>query len=524
MSTTIDKEFYKLISNFKKFTETTITQLKEPIEKRNEFKGDGDDKRWKYTVLGPMVDMLKQNTRTMETLFQTVKELTLEREKEIEASFPKFEEKEPEIKSSRRNNKKSTKKQNTNIVKSPKEILEEIEEDFKEIPKHIDEVVNPLNIDFNQVMGRIEKVQFPESSNQQVFIGNLDSSGKKTGKGSLVDGLMLYNGNWEQDKRSGYGIQVYSDGVTFEGTWKDNKPQVGKWTFTDQSQFYGKYHKLTKEEKTEDEEAKEWMIGLKDLKEVELQLDEKRKFEVANTKTVLYYDGRATALKNIVLDQDIDIEGLRGEKEPHKITRIKYLNGVIYEGMWSDFRPNLFGKFIFPEGDEVKVLTRTGNTVPYLGCVPENIEEIMEIKFMEIAFLDGTTYRGSVNDNLEFYGFGELITQKYKVEDDKANGIFFKDYKESFSPQKGASMTNLDFQIDNTEEKVIFRGLFNSKEGLTVQFAEKDVSIIKNYPTEYFLDSMDYLKHHKGAVDPELHIYHPIQNEHGEITSHALTK
>lgn len=530
MSKTIDKQFAKVLQKFENFTKETISDLLYPITgKKNWGAQEKDPQRWKYAVLGPLVDLLNQNIRTYQSVFEYVKTLTWEREKQIGDELPENLSNPKSVKNSSKQ-KKSSKKIDS---LAPIQLLENTQLVLNELKSEVETKISPLNIDFNQVMNRIEKVQFPENSNQQVYIGTFDSKGLKSGKGSLADGYLLYNGCWLEDKRNGYGIQVYEDGVIFEGDWEENKPQVGKWTFTDQSQFYGKYHKLSKIQKKKTGK-KEWMIGLKDLTEVEKVLGAK----AGNVKNVLYFDGRATALKNIVMDQEIDIEGLMGEKEPHKIVTIQYMNKVKYEGMWSDFKPNLFGKFIFPDGEEVKVLTRTGKTVPYSSCNPPNIDEILDVNFLKIEFLDGTTYEGNVNDNLEFYGFGELITKKFKVEEDKKNGIFFEKYSpldalkaikevdgensiDGMFDQLGEAEIDSDGDVDDS---IVFRGLFNSKEGLTVQFTQEDVEVLKTVGTDYFIDSNRYKKEKKDIPELELHIWYPVHDDDGEIEKHVKTK
>jgi hypothetical protein len=50
----------------------------------------------------------------------------------------------------------------------------------------------------------------------------------------------VYNGNFVHDKMSGKGRMTFSDGVTYDGEWKDGNFQRGDITWLDGKRYSGK--------------------------------------------------------------------------------------------------------------------------------------------------------------------------------------------------------------------------------------------------------------------------------------------
>ena len=102
-------------------------------------------------------------------------------------------------------------------------------------------VTKEKNINGSSSIG-LDLISYPKKLGvkDEVYIGLLDSKGQRTGEGSLTNGEYLYKGNWVNDKRNGFGIQVYKNGETFEGDWINGKEGLGRWHFDDGTYFYGK--------------------------------------------------------------------------------------------------------------------------------------------------------------------------------------------------------------------------------------------------------------------------------------------
>ena len=60
-------------------------------------------------------------------------------------------------------------------------------------------------------------------STEAVYNGTLKEN-RRTGKGVYHKGTERYEGDWKNDKRNGYGVQMMEDGTLIKGDWKENIP------------------------------------------------------------------------------------------------------------------------------------------------------------------------------------------------------------------------------------------------------------------------------------------------------------
>ena len=53
---------------------------------------------------------------------------------------------------------------------------------------------------------------------------------------------MYYDGKWQDQKRNGYGLQIFPNGATYEGNWLNNKAEgYGRLKFISGLLFEGDF-------------------------------------------------------------------------------------------------------------------------------------------------------------------------------------------------------------------------------------------------------------------------------------------
>ena len=267
---------------------------------------------------------------------------------------------------------------------------------LNKIQSTVEESISSLGIDMSIALARRDLVYFPQSTNDEVYVGQLTRDTHRTshrnGEGCWANESEFYKGHWSGDKRNGYGIQVFANGSYFKGIWRDDQPMKGRWIFSRRKRFYGWVHPPN------DDCPYEYKIGL----------DKKDERKHRKTANFLYYKDRKTVLSNLEYYQELDIKALKGDKV--KDVTIAWLNGVKYKGMFEDFRPSGLGTFILPqdEGNEVKVIIRPSQMLSYKRSEPSTYEEILKKKWVKLTFPNGSFYEGGITEDLNFAGFGYL--------------------------------------------------------------------------------------------------------------------
>jgi len=62
------------------------------------------------------------------------------------------------------------------------------------------------------------------------------------GKGKMIDGPEIYNGEWDMDKMNGSGTYTFATGATYEGNFKENRfSGKGIYTWADGSTYDGEW-------------------------------------------------------------------------------------------------------------------------------------------------------------------------------------------------------------------------------------------------------------------------------------------
>ena len=352
-----------------------------------------------------------------------------------------------------------------------------------DLRKSLEKRISELGIDGTSLIG-VDQISFPRSSRDEVFIGYLNKEGVRSGHGSLTNGEIIYKGNWSNDKKNGFGVQVYDDGYIFEGHWEDDVPQNGRWTLGEGNYFYGKMNR-TEEEKG----GKEWMVGF-------TEVDKLKQGTNIKLKNILYWKGKPTNLKNISIHQQLDIDALVGGNKEEDLTKatVQWLHGVEYFGPWKNFKPRFQGLYKFPdlEVKEIKVLSKPKFVLCYKsiecdhnvstesGTVYNRIKNKYGSRSYSIEFKGGVEYDGGCNVDYEFEGLGTL----YADED--------------------VDLTWIDGKSVRTVE-----GLFSAKNGFLAQVLyddedpeeEKKIRLLKASSHVYFKDRDQLLRLYRNPLD-----------------------
>lgn len=451
----------------------------------------------KYELVGSISNLLQTHTRGFEKILNNINELKLP--KELKKEEPKKKiigvYKAPPVSKTERRKQKIT-------------------ELIREIRIKIKNLVVDSKIDTTQSMIKLYDVSFPQGSSDKVFIGEHKPSRPsdsfnfdriRHGIGVISEGRRLYSGNWENNKKHGFGIQVYEDGKIFSGNFYRGEPTLGRWAFNDQDVFYGIFRETGNPET-------EWKLGLmeedyKKIKKIEAFFSkvkaptdyelkqrniDKRLIKVKN---ILYYQNKMTNLNNVYMKDDdakrLNMRALTG-KDPLAVEQINFLNRVCYEGNWKNFKPNLLGEvWISGKREEsIKILSRFGRILAYdriekfgyagdykgFETDREVVRKISQgdgLRTFKITFIDGTTYKGGVNQYLEFNGYGVL---RYPG-----------DPKSKFEDRK---------------KERVYAGLFTPDLGFTLKFSvgtQNKLAKVNAY--EFFNDSENYLERNKHLME-----------------------
>lgn len=330
------------------------------------------------------------------------------------------------------------------------------------IQKSIDDSVKKFEIDIVQAKRDAEKVIYTKVNGvSYVYIGQFlekyESKYIKQGKGTLTNGIELYKGDFENDVRHGFGIQVFEGGVSFKGRWENGSPVNGMWN-DHNGHFYGV---VNKDEK--------WKLG-EEIKSDVNYVTNYKKLGISGYQ--LYYKEKTTGLKNLKLDQKIDIKALKGKARKSKPAMIQFVNGIDYRGFWKNFKPHGEGMIVVPKEEpkkqglwgkeeiiqnEFKILSSNGKVLLYQSIRLIRTEPgLIDCKQVRIEYPDGSFYEGYVDSDYRFIGDATLFIANTK---------------------KGTSME--------------IRGVFSDLDGLIFTF-KSDSKRTSSIPLLYLKDTVTY--------------------------------
>lgn len=368
-----------------------------------------------------------------------------------------------------------------NLSQEIKELEAEFEYDksenyqnFKSVRSNLRQKMNDLKFDTEQILKarifvEIEKVIFPKAvdGEDEVYIGDVNDKGQKSGRGILTNGKYLYKGQWKNDKKEGFGILVYEDGIVFEGLFRDDKSHIGRWTKNGNIVFFGR---KTKAEIDLNEGVG---IGLENNNYI------RNNGEAHRVINMVYLRGRPLPLVNVSYNLNYNEESLEKYKGDNcdESTMIEWLNGIRYKGFFMNYRPVMLGTYILPSREEVFGITLPyvfpenrdmdhEKFVPLKNVYPKNISSLGGKMKLRLDMLNGYYYDGTVDNLNLFHGFG------YLGDKNRPGWFGYGVFKHGKEVSLLASNSNL-FDLD--EQK-------------------RSISIMKDLPYQFFNDSVTYKK------------------------------
>lgn len=360
--------------------------------------------------------------------------------------------------------------QSSKLFKKGSSEKKNVQDFIENIQNKIDSKSRELNLNLEQVKKDLEEVLYTKKEETSyVYIGEVIKDEMKEkrreGLGTLTNGKEVYKGEFVQDLRHGFGIQVFGGGVSFKGEWKDDLPMIGIWK-DQKSVFYGYVN-----------QDENWKIG----EFLDNEFDSNRKKNDEDKGFSLYYKDKATGLGNIKIDQDLDVEVMRGERgsDVNSVARIDFVNGVSYNGGWKNFKPNLIGSLSLPVVDyhneihssntslygdkkSIKILSYEGKFFAIESFEITKEFPLLSSKEVEIKYLDGSYFKGYIDHDYRFIG-------------------------------------QSNFYIKNIGDKreQDFKGIFSSLDGLIFPLGQKPQKI----PLTYLQDTMNHFES-VDAIEP----------------------
>ena len=130
------------------------------------------------------------------------------------------------------------------------ETYEGVKNSVSDCPKGLDDWYHcpsgqkykPLEDGYIDLNGKLQGRFIIHYASSNVFEGNFENT-LKNGYGKMTwSSGSVYEGNWKNDSRNGFGIMTWSDGDVYEGNWKnDYHNGFGKMTWPDGEVYEGNW-------------------------------------------------------------------------------------------------------------------------------------------------------------------------------------------------------------------------------------------------------------------------------------------
>ena len=232
--------------------------------------------------------------------------------------------------------------------------------DDKKVNQTIDTSSHPLDpyISNNMNSGKSSNldafVVYPNGDAYEGFIRGK----KRNGYGKMAYSMdndpevLSYEGEWVKDQRSGFGVQKYADGSTFEGTWHHNLQTDGTITWKDGSYYKGGFSGNHLQGEGTLVTKTEILKGAWKRSKLEGQ-GERVLVNDGSRYVGKWVKGKLTGHGEYVSESE-HYTGHYFNNLEHGSGKKVYQDGTEYTGKWKDGLPHGFGKLTHPNGTYYK--------------------------------------------------------------------------------------------------------------------------------------------------------------------------
>jgi hypothetical protein len=266
-----------------------------------------------------------------------------------------------------------------------------------------------------------------------LYFSNLKLHNSNDGMFSHVPGGK-YKGEWERNKKHGFGTQTYTRGDVYEGEWKMDKRE-GKGTYYKWSKGKNAKSDDKKAGKLTKSYAGDWVADMR--------------------------EGRGVGL-----DKEGRYEGLWAANKKHGTGKMVYNSGEVYEGSWKEGKRSGMGVLTYDNGDKYE-----GHFANDVKEGPGRFYYYSTSKIYEGEWVGGTPQCG------EFRSLGpnELVERRGDVETFNLPSLTLKDSQRVLSEaiseirQDRAAASNegaTKFNTDDLEQIKMAFNAFADEEGL----------------------------------------------------------
>ncbi len=178
-----------------------------------------------------------------------------------------------------------------------------------------------------------------------------------------------YKGQWENDKKNGFGVQIYAKGSKYEGEWKDNK-RHGKGTLW----FMNTKKKLIRQY------TGEWKIDKKNGSGTMF-------FQSGNRYDGFWVNNKMNGYGRMVYSNNDIYVGLWYNGRRNGYGFLTKNNGDHFEGNWVDDKREGNGSYIFKEKQTMIIgewVDDSPKTAIYTGISSDDMKNVLELPKLQL--------------------------------------------------------------------------------------------------------------------------------------------
>lgn len=177
-------------------------------------------------------------------------------------------------------------------------------------------------------------------------------------------------------------------------------------------------------------------------------------------------------MKRLKLDQYININALKKKKKGERNeATVEFVNNISYTGEWFNFKPQGLGKINITKEKKPEIF----QTISYRGdiLIYKNYEVIKDDSLLtdsccvKITFVDGSYYKGYIEENIRFIGDGTLYIKETEEGGDlKIRGIF-------------SNLDGLIFNLDKNNEQIPLDYLRDTESYISLEGVNRNLIEVK---------------------------------------------